>query len=407
MNHTSLFTQIFGANHCGQSRTQKSGLLGCCMGALLSVAGCALDARSDQGSTAAVAQAVLGDASGFAWAQSSAGSYNADSSYSSNSSGGTNHITWLEVGRARVDFPGLGSEIGGNVQVTAYGSTSHRCKVESWSSDGVDLSVFVHCHATSNPDFIANGDDTSANTRFTVSYVRRSGAPGLLGGYVWANNPAAASYTPSLTYQWNSSGGAITIDRTGVGAYTVTVPGQDFTGGTVQVTAYGSGSEHCKVYSWNHVDDEQHLNVRCFTSDGAPTDTRFTAAFSRESIQNSISYAYAWANQPSTASYTPSLTYQDGHESIECGSGDIGDITVTRSGVGRYSVLIPYLATTDPNRSNVLVTAYGSGSDHCKVVNWFASGQDETVNVACFDATGTPVDAKYAVAFASTNHIVC
>ena len=65
-----------------------------------------------------------------------------------------------------------------------------------------------------------------------------------------ADAPTAASYTPNLTYQFNSTGAVNTITRSGVGVYTVHFPGLDGNGGTALVTAYGGGNESCKVASW-------------------------------------------------------------------------------------------------------------------------------------------------------------
>src|SRR5262245_53566386 len=39
--------------------------------------------------------------------------------------------------------------------------------------------------------------------------------------YVWADNPLAAFYVPAAAYSFNAKGGANTITRTGIGAYTV------------------------------------------------------------------------------------------------------------------------------------------------------------------------------------------
>ena len=43
--------------------------------------------------------------------------------------------------------------------------------------------------------------------------------------YVWANNPTAASYTPSTTYSHNSSGSPVSITRSSAGRYAVTFAG--------------------------------------------------------------------------------------------------------------------------------------------------------------------------------------
>jgi hypothetical protein len=98
-------------------------------------------------------------------------------------------------------------------------------------------------------------------------------------GFVWADNSTAASYTPSTTYSYNSSGGTITIERTGTGVYRVRfagLGGHGKAGGHVQVTAYGAGSETAKVQSWNSSGADFIVNVRCFDRVGSPIDTRYT-----------------------------------------------------------------------------------------------------------------------------------
>jgi len=98
-------------------------------------------------------------------------------------------------------------------------------------------------------------------------------------GYVWADNPTSGGYTPSPTYSFNSSGGAIKITRSAVGTYTINfsgIGGNGSAGGNVLVTAYGSGSEACKVVSWNSGGANFIANVRCFTSTGSAVDTQYS-----------------------------------------------------------------------------------------------------------------------------------
>jgi hypothetical protein len=97
--------------------------------------------------------------------------------------------------------------------------------------------------------------------------------------YVWANQQGAASYTPSLSYQYNSTGGTNTITRSGVGVYQVRLPGAGNVSGHVQVTAYGSGSTRCKVQSWTSTVTAKLVNVRCFDTAGAPADSRDVVDF--------------------------------------------------------------------------------------------------------------------------------
>jgi len=207
-------------------------------------------------------------------------------------------------------------------------------------------------------------------------------------GYVWANEPATASYIPSTTYSFNSSGGAIKITRSGVGTYSVRFAGLNaVSGGNVLVTAYGSGSETCKVVSWNHIGDFL-ADVRCFNHLGNPVDTMYTV---RVGVNNAAfgKNGYAWANNPASASYTPDATYSFNS------SG--GAISITRSGIGNYAVQFAGLGGGTVG-GNVLVTAYGSGSETCKVASWnFAAGVNFVANVRCFTAAGVAVDTRYTI----------
>lgn len=330
-------------------------------------------------------------ASGFVW--SPGGSGTAPSSYAYNSSGNSvaNTVTQTGTGSYRVDFPGLGAETGGNVQVTAYGGGSDRCKVGNWYSSDGTLSATVYCHNTAGQ---------LEDSPFTASYVRRPGTgAGATGGYLWADQPTADTYTPSAAYQYNATGARNTITRSGVGQYMATFPGVSLSGGSVEVTAYGSGSEYCKVASWGN----DTVWVNCFDSSGAPADTYYTLNFTDQSPGGTMSYQYAWADQPSADNYTPSGYYQKGFINRECGT-DAGTVTISRNGVGSYTAFLPVLS---PTGSSVKVTAYGWANETCKVVGWYGSGDGTAVNIACFDPSGNPVDALYDFVYSSNDWIIC
>ena len=116
-------------------------------------------------------------------------------------------------------------------------------------------------------------------TAARLANFRQSTAAADRLGYVWANNPAAASYTPSVAYSHNSAGSPISITRAGVGSYRVSFAdlggGRSF-GGNVQVSGYGSGSDMCKVASWGASGSNFDVNVRCFNAGGAPTNASYT-----------------------------------------------------------------------------------------------------------------------------------
>jgi len=127
--------------------------------------------------------------------------------------------------------------------------------------------------------------------------------------WVWAGQPTASSYTPSIPYQYNSGGGTNRVIRHGVGVYTVGFPGLAASSGMVQVSAYG-GNQHCKVAGWYPSGGTQFVRVRCFDPAGNPADGKFTTLFYKESRRWWWRDAYLWADQPTSASYTPSRAYQ-------------------------------------------------------------------------------------------------
>jgi hypothetical protein len=327
--------------------------------------------------------------SGFVWSAYTTGSNPAVDAYSYNSAGGVNTITNTGTGSYRVDFPGLGAVYGGNVQVTAYGGGNERCNVSSWGSDKMTLQVYVRCF---------NPAGAAVNTTFTASYGRRRGTPGVEGGYVWADQPSTASYTPSPTYQWNSAGGSITIQRTSVGYYTVTFPGQAFTGGTVEVSGYSSNAT-CKSAGWGQSGSNQLVYVACYSPTGTAMDSYFTAAFSRYSPNQTPAYEYAWADQPTNPSYTASTTYQGGGIPGGLPASALppqNPIKITRYGTGYYAVSFPNMRTST-SKSNVKVTAYGGTSENCKVSGWGS----EIAYVNCYNAAGSAVDSRYTITYSS------
>jgi hypothetical protein len=211
-------------------------------------------------------------------------------------------------------------------------------------------------------------------------------------GYAWANNPTSASYTPDTTYSFNSAGGAINITRSGVGTYSVKFSGLGggSSGGNVLVTAYGNGSETCKVASWNFAAGTDFVaGVRCFDHAGNSVDTMYTVRV----VVNNATFGkngYAWANNPTSASYTPDAMYSFNS------SG--GAISITRSGTGAYAVQFAGLGGGSTLGGNVLVTAYGGGSATCKVSSWnFAAGINFVASVRCFTEAGIAVDTQYTI----------
>jgi hypothetical protein len=346
-----------------------------------------------QGGTCS-ATGYTGAGRAYVWAdQPTSLSYTPNLSFQFNSSAVSttivNTIARTDVGAYTVMLPKLSAKAG-TVHVTAYGEGSAFCKVAGWNPSGSAQQVDVRCFSGGSSRFPLSAG-TPVDSQFTVTstYVGSSARP---MAFLWADQPTAASYTPNPPYQFNSSGKLNTMVRTGVGAYTALLPNLGASGGHVQVTANGTGSERCKVAGWYPTGSAQQVNVRCFTSAGSAVDTRFTMTYVSgldllgSPCCSGTDSAYVWANQPTSSFYTPSLAYQFNNNT---GATN----TVTRSGVGAYAVQLPYESLS---YGDVQVTAYGSGSEHCKVASWSPSGG---VQVRCFNSMGSPVDTSFDMAF--------
>ena len=225
-------------------------------------------------------------------------------------------------------------------------------------------------------------------------------APAQAWGYVWGDQPTAASYTPSFAYQFNSTNNLNTIAHgADPGAYRITFPGLGTAGGgTVHVTSYGGATEQCKVSSWWPSGSNLLVDVRCFNLGGTPADSRFTATYTSKP-SGSTPMGYVWNDRLSCGwtgcSYTPSAGYQFN----SAGASN----TITWNSTGDYAVRLPFLAAPS---GHVQVTAYGGGSERCKVVGWGPTGADQLVNVRCFNSTGGLTDSLFTVTYVKGASIV-
>jgi hypothetical protein len=125
--------------------------------------------------------------------------------------------------------------------------------------------------------------------------------------YLWANNAASAlgtPYSPQSTYSYNfvNRDQANTVTRKAKGAYEVVCQGVGGgalvsaapddgavpemaeanawgSGGHVQVTAYGEGSNYCKILEWATGGVNLSAKVRCFNHKGQPANAQFDFLF--------------------------------------------------------------------------------------------------------------------------------
>jgi hypothetical protein len=328
---------------------------------------------------------------GYVWNNqiSNPSCFNPSSPYSYNSRGALNSICRSSVGVYTVHFADLANG-GGNVQVTAYGSTASNCKVGGWGPSGNELLVTVRC-------FTVGGAPKDAN--FTASFAGGGGAGNTIA-WLWAHDPTAASYTPASTYQYNNRGGLGTVTRNGIGNYSVRFPDSfgAAAAGNVKATAYGFTSGVCKVGGWGPIagNTAEQVNVLCFTSAGAASDELFSVVYVNGMNilgDNVMATAYAWANSPSSASYTPVLQYQRSTTLSHSGT-----VTITRAGVGSYDVFLPF-QNEGLDGGHVQVTAYGGGTNRCQVGFWGSAAGGRSAHVYCFNNAGVLADSFYDIEY--------
>ena len=146
----------------------------------------------------------------------------------------------------------------------AFVDPGSACTVGAWRTSSVQVRCFGSTGAPS--DYY-----------YRVLQVD-GGRPGRRLGFAWANQPAAASYTPNVNYSFNSSGGAVTATRLGLGQYAVDFAGlQKVAGETenVQVTPWATASTSCNVVGWGNAGAGIRVNVECRQLNGSLTDARF------------------------------------------------------------------------------------------------------------------------------------
>jgi hypothetical protein len=321
------------------------------------------------------ASAVSHYADGYVWAYSpTSASYTASSSYSFNRSGGAISITRQGEGTYTVRFAGLSAVLGtkSTVHVTGYAGENTYCKPagQKLLSDVLHIKCFD----------AASGRPTDAY--YTVYITKRYGDL----AFAYASQPTGTDYAPPGSASYNPAG-AIRVFRNGVGNYSVRFTGfgsrLTTNGGHAQAVAIGTGAQHCKIGSWGGSPDLV-VNVLCYSRFGDLKDVKFNLFFATPNPH----LAYAWANQPSTASYSPNTLYRSNPNG--------GAVTITRSGVGRYVVTWSGLALLDGG--DVQVTAYSGGNIVCKVESWGS----QSVAVRCFNpGTNVLVDSYFDIMYFS------
>ena len=306
-----------------------------------------------------------------------------------NSAGGANTVTILGTGQFQVVLHGLGNSLNSNVEINAYNTNGHPhiCTSQGWTSaNGVDVTAYVGCYDFAGTPY--SGD-------FSLFYQSRSTATGGWAGYIWADQPGAASYTPNVNYNYNNRGGSNTVTRQSAGVYTVTFPGLR-AGGNPQVTAYsgyGNGpSAHCELSGWTTGRaTTTTVGVLCFNASGAPADEYFNLAYNQSSLEGEgmVSGLWAYAFNPTKRNYTPHLYYTE-----------IGGVypTAQRFGVplGQYSLTASNPGGRQPLPLLGMVSAAGTGGEYCEVEGYDDFSTSFDMNLVCYDSQERQTNVAYS-----------
>jgi hypothetical protein len=328
---------------------------------------------------------------GWAWAHQLTGSYTPFATYSWSSSGGGIQITHMDTGRYHVHFTGLGQggTNGGNVQVSAYGSTAS-CKVSWWNAENGGLTTEVRCFSLSG---------APANGQFTVAYTRHSGSTPAKTGYVWQNLLQEIG-SPASRWQWHPSGSSITVDSSST-LQEVQMPDVGVGEEPHLLTAYGFDNVHCRIGSIHRVGPVSEHWVLCRDAAGERVHSRFSLASGREPL---LAPSLAWTDAgshegrwgPTGVSINWVRVGGVHHQNMARGG---------RTAAGRYWV--HFLGILPSDSSIALVGTVDDANQptaQCRVRRWgWTPAMDGTqVEVECDNASGQGVDAMFTLVLGST-----
>ena len=210
---------------------------------------------------------------------------------------------------------------------------------------------------------------------------------------VFADQPTTPEYRVTNGYTAVSTGGAVTVRRTGTGAYTVILDGAGTRGGVAHVVAYGGGPVHCTLAGWFPTlldGEDQLILVRCFAATGAPVDSRFVATFTAARSIHQGRLAWFVTDQAAPEIGLRTLTGPYTYDSTG------GTVAYRRLSTGVYEFDMndnPPSEYEGPYFPMVHVTAVATTAVNCQI------DAADRWNVRCANAAGRPTDARFAVTY--------
>jgi hypothetical protein len=277
--------------------------------------------------------------------------------------------------------PSLTDATGGNVQLTAEGTSNVRCRVLNWGGSP-DLSVSVQCNQPSG---------ALADSGFSLLFYRDAiPAPTSFpagAAYSWVTAAGAVS---SL-YDYNASGTHNTVTRT-PGNYALTVPGATGVNASMVVTPYGGtgAGAACSIVNWLAASSPSRVvvNIACRDTANQPVDSAFSFSYATTGPTIDQQGAHAWFDgSAANPSYSAALGKVEGCSPASVTATPGSPVTVTVSGdLGSWD--------TSPFLRASLASKYGAAG-YCKIESLTASGiapsSTAVTKVRCYDATGAAI----------------
>jgi hypothetical protein len=305
-----------------------------------------------------------------------------------NSTGGGVTVTHSPPGNYQVTFAGLGAPsltdaTGGNVQVTAEGTTNVRCRIVRWNGSP-DVTATVQC---------AQPNGTLADSGFVVLFFRYAmPAPNTFPinmAYSWVT--AAGAVSPLWDY--NATGSHNTVTRTPPGRYALHIPNMTAANASMMVSTYGSdggAGAVCSVVSWGAgpVGGAGVVNIQCRNVNNVLVDNAFSFSYSTSGPTLDQQGAHAWFDGSSASpSYSEVLGKIESCSAASVTGSGGPVVTITVSGdLGSWDAS-PFLRAS-------FSSGYGVAG-YCNVESLTTVGvapsSTSTTKLRCYDPTGAVV----------------
>jgi hypothetical protein len=159
-----------------------------------------------------------------------------------------------------------------NAHANDVAPTRDLCKIAEYKSLGASVRCF-------------DNDGVPRDLKYQVLQLSR-GRAGKRFGFAWADQHTrrdTTAYAPHASYAYNSSGGAVHVQRYRTGVYAVRFRGLQGAwygpAANVQVSSFGPTFTSCSVHSWYDETPPSQSGllvwVQCADQNGQPADSRF------------------------------------------------------------------------------------------------------------------------------------